>query len=145
MMQKKTLHGLLAMVLLGIIPTLTVLASGGWYHGIHIHYTAGAFAHFSDYWLSTGDITAGQSVNQIGSTFWSTVETCAGQFYWPSYYSFNGRIRYNTNRDSYDFFRRRAHGCKSTEVNKMRTYIRFYIQHYPYAGQEYVDIDWATW
>ena len=143
-MRNRTFRSLLIAMVVLAVPTVTVFARGAWYHGIHIAYQAGSIAHFGRWWLSTGDILAAQNVDQIGSTFWSTVEKCGDDFNWASFYSFNGHINYNSDSYSNDFFRGR-YGCDGNQVNRFRTYIRFYVQDYPYSGKEYVDTDWATW
>ncbi len=62
------------------------------YHGIKVSYFAWSEAHYGNLWLSYGYIHTSQVVDQIGTTYWSTIEYCGGHPNYASFYSFNGSI-----------------------------------------------------
>lgn len=139
--QHRLIFPLVVLILVLVFAT-TVYAAD--YHGINVNYFASSYAHYGSLWLSHGHIDTSQYVDQIGTTFWSTLEYCGSNPIWASYYSFNGSINYQNYTYTRSFFRSHYDSC-GNQANKFRTYIQFYVQDSPYAGQEWPDVDWATW
>lgn len=140
---KKRYFIILTMIMISAL-VFTIPAYADYYHSIYVDYIAYSSSGYGGQWLSYGNIETSQTVDQIGTTFWSTLEYCDGGEIWDSYYSFNGSLNPQNSSYTNDFFRPH-YGCGVGEENEFRTYIQFYVQDYPYDGEEWPDVGWATW
>lgn len=141
-MQKSSLF-FFSVIAIFALPTI-VSAKYGNYNGIEVGYAARSFAHFGNQWYSQGSIQTSEVVEQIGSTYWSTVEFCNTAYNYKSFYDFNGRIQEDDDADLYGFFVYR-YGCSKGQTNRLRTYIRFYVQTFPWDGAEFPDTHKIKW
>lgn len=116
------------------------------YHGITVTYSASGTGHFGNLWYSSGGIATSVAVDQIGRTYWSTLEYCGSTPIQSSFWQSNATIVL-PNNDHYNTgtFIDHYGGCQPGAANKLRTYFHLYVQDYPYAGTEYKPTDWETW
>ncbi len=137
---------LITSLVLAFVFATTAYAGAAWYHGIYVTYYAWGQGHYGTKWYSAGGIDAGQNVDQIGRTYWSTLEYCGNDPIQSSFWQSNATITLSQN-DHYATGRFIAHhgGCDPGKANRLRTYFHLYVQDAPYAGKEYKPTHYAYW